>query len=93
MRFIYDPPWSVDRISDSGRRDLAAHGVTVPDRGSTLGVPGHAGGAVELRTSVIPCPFCQSDDTTLESLFGPTRCRSIYYCRACRNTFEHLKRV
>ena len=31
--------------------------------------------------------------TRLDSSFGPTRCRMICYCNACRNTFEHLKRV
>ncbi len=92
VQFIYDPPWSVDRISDEGRRSLAAHGVTVPEHGSKLDVPGH-GSTVELRTSAIACPFCGSNETRLESPFGPTRCRMIYYCEACRNSFEHMKRV
>ena len=93
VRFVYDPPWSVDRISDEGRASLKEHGVTVPDSGSSLPVPGHRGGAVELRVSAVSCPFCGSDQTTLESRFGPTRCRMIYYCQACRNSFEHMKRV
>lgn len=93
VRFLYDPPWSVERISDEGRRALAAHGVTVPERGGTLPVPGHRGEAVELRTSAVACPFCGSDETKLDSAFGPTRCRMIYYCNACRNSFEHMKRL
>ncbi len=93
VRMVYDPPWSVTRISAAGRERLRAHGVTVPETGSTLPVAGHSGGAVELRASVIKCPFCGSDQTTLESMFGPTRCRMICYCRACRNSFEHMKRV
>lgn len=92
VQFIYDPPWSVDRISDEGRQSLAAHGVTVPKHGSKLDVPGH-GGKVELRTSAIACPFCGSNETRLDSQFGPTRCRMIYYCETCRNSFEHMKRV
>ena len=92
VQFIYDPLWSVDRISDEGRQSLAAHGVTVPEHGSKLDVPGH-GGKVELRTSAIACPFCGSNETRLDSQFGPTRCRMIYYCEACRNSFEHMKRV
>ncbi len=82
VRFVYDPPWSVDRISAEGRASLKSHGVTVPGRG-----------AVELRTSAITCPFCGGDRTTLDSMFGPTRCRMIYYCNGCRNTFEHMKKV
>jgi len=46
-----------------------------------------------LRTSAIACPFCGSNQTRLDSPFGPTRCRSIYYCESCRNSFEHMKRV
>ncbi len=94
VRFVYDPPWSVDRISAEGREALRAHGVTVPQSGGRLPVPGHTpGGGVELRTSAIACPFCGSDRTKLESMFGPTRCRMIYYCEACRNSFEHMKKV
>ncbi len=92
VRFLYDPPWSVDRITADGRAALSAHGVTVPEEGSALPVPGHRG-AVEFRTSAIKCPFCGSDRTSLDSMFGPTRCRTIYYCAACRNSFEHMKRV
>ncbi|MHC4107628.1 MAG: 1,2-phenylacetyl-CoA epoxidase subunit PaaD [Planctomycetota bacterium] len=98
VRVIYDPPWSVERITEEGRASLKAHGVTVPESGSTLPVPGHTGGlsergGVEVRTSAIKCPFCGSDETKLDSMFGPTRCRMIYYCDACRNSFEHMKKV
>jgi len=92
VQFVHDPPWSVDRISDVGRASLAAHGVTVPERGSALAIPGHES-PVQLRTSAIACPFCSSDNTRMESQFGPTRCRMIYYCESCKNSFEHMKRV
>ena len=92
VQFVHNPPWSVDRISEAGRQSLAAHGVTVPEQGSKLNVPGHDG-SVQLRTSAIACPFCASDNTRLESQFGPTRCRMIYYCESCKNSFEHMKRV
>ena len=93
VHFSYDPPWSVDRISPEGRASLREHGVTVPEQGRRLPLEGHAGGAVELRTSAVPCPFCGSDKTTLDSMFGPTRCRMIYYCVTCRNSFEHMRKV
>lgn len=41
----------------------------------------------------VACPFCGNRQTTVESAFGPTRCRMIYYCPACRNSFEYLKDV
>ncbi len=100
VRFIYDPPWTVDRISETGRLSLKTNGVTVPEPGNgatKLDVPGHqqpnSEGSVELSTSALPCPFCESRDTKLESQFGPTRCRMMYYCNACRNTFEHMKKL
>jgi ring-1,2-phenylacetyl-CoA epoxidase subunit PaaD len=93
VHFTYDPPWSVERISAEGRASLKEHGVTVPEHGRRLALEGHAGGAVELRTSAIKCPFCGSDKTKLDSMFGPTRCRMIYYCVTCCNSFEHMKEV
>jgi len=92
VSFLYEPAWSVDRITDAGRESLRAHGVVVPERGGRLDVPGHAA-TTPLGTSAVRCPFCDSDATRLESSFGPTRCRMIFYCDACRNTFEGLKRL
>ncbi len=90
--WVHDPPWSVDRISAAGRESLRAHGVTVPDSGGQLAGAGAATVALTVAGAV-PCPFCGSMKTRRESPFGPTRCRMIYYCDACRNSFEHLKRV
>lgn len=92
VQWVNDPPWSVDRISATGRESLRAHGVTVPDSGGQLAGAGAATVALTVAGAV-PCPFCGSMKTRRESPFGPTRCRMIYYCDACRNSFEHLKRV
>jgi ring-1,2-phenylacetyl-CoA epoxidase subunit PaaD len=37
------------------------------------------------------CPYCGSHATRAAAAFGPTRCRSIYYCDSCRNPFEQMK--
>jgi ring-1,2-phenylacetyl-CoA epoxidase subunit PaaD len=34
-----------------------------------------------------------STDTKLENLFGPTPCRSVRYCNACRQPFEQFKTI
>lgn len=39
----------------------------------------------------VSCPLCGSDRTRRESAFGPTLCRAVYYCEACRNPFERMK--
>jgi ring-1,2-phenylacetyl-CoA epoxidase subunit PaaD len=39
------------------------------------------------------CPFCGSTNIAMDNLFGPTLCRSLFYCRACRQPFESFKRI
>lgn len=39
------------------------------------------------------CPFCDSANVVMDSAFGPTQCRSLFYCRGCRQPFEALKSV
>jgi ring-1,2-phenylacetyl-CoA epoxidase subunit PaaD len=85
--FSFDPPWTPDRITDEGRVKLKDFGLAPPDgKGPVLiteiGLPKRA-----------HCPFCGSDDTTAENAFGPTPCRAVYYCNACRNPFEQFKPV
>ena len=41
----------------------------------------------------IRCPYCASAQIVMDSVFGPTQCRSLFYCRGCRQPFEGLKRV
>lgn len=39
------------------------------------------------------CPYCGSTNVAIDSLFGPTQCRSLRYCRSCRQPFEAFKPV
>ena len=41
----------------------------------------------------VRCPWCASGLVVMDSAFGPTQCRSLCYCRACRQPFEALKQV
>jgi ring-1,2-phenylacetyl-CoA epoxidase subunit PaaD len=41
----------------------------------------------------VRCPYCGSDHVAMDSAFGPTQCRSLFYCRACRQPFESFKPV
>ena len=41
----------------------------------------------------VRCPFCASAEVAMDSAFGPTQCRSLFYCRGCRQPFEALKSV
>ena len=39
------------------------------------------------------CPFCGSANVAIDNLFGPTQCRSVRYCRSCRQPFEAIKLI
>ncbi len=37
------------------------------------------------------CPFCESDNTELLSLFGQNLLSSTWYCRSCKTAFEAVR--
>ena len=81
---VFDPPWTTDRITDEGRRKLKEFGLAPPGERCSGGEP---------TIEDVACPLCDSSDTDLESIFGPTLCRSIHYCHRCLQSFEHFKAV
>jgi len=52
-----------------------------------------AGIAPPAAPADVLCPFCESRDIAMDSLFGPALCRSLFYCRACRQPFEAFKPI
>jgi len=48
---------------------------------------------VQLQSNVFRCPYCNSTQTKLENIFGPTPCRSLRYCESCRQPFEQFKTI
>ena len=52
-----------------------------------------AGIAPPAEPSAVRCPFCESANVTIDSLFGPALCRSLFYCRDCRQPFEAFKPI
>jgi ring-1,2-phenylacetyl-CoA epoxidase subunit PaaD len=52
-----------------------------------------AGIAEPAEPADIRCPFCRSARVVMDSAFGPTQCRALYYCRDCRQPFEAMKLV
>jgi ring-1,2-phenylacetyl-CoA epoxidase subunit PaaD len=86
VRVVLDDSWSTDKITPEGREKLRAAGFAppAPRRPGKLKL-------VELQRRGFRCPYCGSTETRLENLFGPTPCRSIRYCDACRQPFEQFK--
>ena len=89
VRVVLDDSWSTDKITPAGREKLRSSGFAPPAPRSA----GTATTLVELNSMVFRCPYCGSTDTTLENLFGPTPCRSVRYCNACRQPFEQFKTI
>lgn len=52
-----------------------------------------AGIAPPAEADALRCPHCGSANVVMDSAFGPTQCRSLFYCRGCRQPFEALKSV
>jgi ring-1,2-phenylacetyl-CoA epoxidase subunit PaaD len=88
VEIVRTESWSTDRITPEGREKLRAAGFAPPG-------PRREGGPtlLQLQAAGFPCPWCGSTDTRLENIFGPTPCRSIRYCRSCRQPFEQFKTV
>jgi ring-1,2-phenylacetyl-CoA epoxidase subunit PaaD len=52
-----------------------------------------AGIAPPAESSAVRCPYCASGRVAIDSLFGPALCRSLFYCRECRQPFEAFKPI
>jgi ring-1,2-phenylacetyl-CoA epoxidase subunit PaaD len=86
IRFVYDPPWTTDRITDRGKEALRSFGISPhwERGGKPVALP-------LLTRAGVACPYCGSTETVTESAFGPTPCRTVHFCRRCRNPFEGFK--
>lgn len=82
VEFIYSPAWTTDRITAEGKERLKEFGIAPPPANHVMGEPWS-----------IDCPYCGSSYVTMENIFGPTACRSILYCKSCKNPFEAMKPV
>jgi ring-1,2-phenylacetyl-CoA epoxidase subunit PaaD len=78
-----NPPWTSEWITDRAREKLKSIGLTPPPR--------HDGNFLQVLIDPVPCPHCDSDNTSLRNSFGTTPCRMIYTCNNCREPFEMFK--
>jgi ring-1,2-phenylacetyl-CoA epoxidase subunit PaaD len=85
VEMTFAVPWTSDRITAEGRRKLREGGFAPPPTGPLFST-------IPMRPTAT-CPFCGSDDTALENLFGPTLCRTLFWCNRCRQPFEQFKAV
>jgi ring-1,2-phenylacetyl-CoA epoxidase subunit PaaD len=88
VRVVRDQPWTSDRITPAGREKLREAGFAPPAPREPA--PPRL---VQLRGRGFRCPYCGSTETELSNIFGPTPCRSLRYCRGCRQPFEQFKTI
>jgi ring-1,2-phenylacetyl-CoA epoxidase subunit PaaD len=85
---LLDDSWSTDKITPAGREKLREAGFA-PPTARTAETPT----LLQLQKAVHRCPYCNSTETQLENIFGPTPCRSLRYCDNCRQPFEQFKTI
>lgn len=82
---VLSPSWTTESLTEAAKEKLRVFGIAAPPRRqetfeATLLLP-------------VSCPFCGSSETKLESSFGATLCKQIFYCDHCRQSFERFKPV
>ncbi len=84
----FSETWTTDWISDKAKKKLKDYGIAPPGKTEKeedflKNITG--------SSRIIPCPYCDSTNTELQSEFGSTACKSQYYCHDCAEPFEHFK--
>lgn len=81
----FETPWDSNKLTARGLMCLKKHGLAPPVK--------HAGEITDDLLEHVACPFCNSTNTTMQTPFGPTLCRSMHYCNNCLQAFEAFKPV
>ena len=79
----FESQWSSNRITEKGRQALKKFGLAPPPKYELIP-------DLDILDQV-SCPYCDSEDTSLKTPFGPTLCRSMHYCNSCKQAFEQFK--
>jgi ring-1,2-phenylacetyl-CoA epoxidase subunit PaaD len=85
----YKETWTTDWMTDDAKRKLKEYGIAPPDKSDE----NSENYLIGLKNSqkVVPCPYCDSTETELQSEFGSTACKAQYYCNNCEQPFELFK--
>jgi ring-1,2-phenylacetyl-CoA epoxidase subunit PaaD len=93
VEVTFAEPWTSDRITAAGRRKLRGSGFAPPGPAAAGETPPRPLFETITLRPTARCPWCDSAETRLDSPFGPTLCRAIWWCDACRQPFEQFKTV
>jgi len=86
LKTEYAPAWTTEWISEPAREKLRAYGIAPPGQVTVQQLQ-----PLGPTVRTVSCPFCGSPNTSLESEFGTTACKSLHSCHNCHQPFEHFK--
>lgn len=78
------PAWTSDWINEKGRTALKDFGIAPP-------VGKVSKRALFADQVPVPCPHCDSNDTSVTSEFGSTACKALWKCHGCGEPFDYFK--
>ena len=98
------PAWTTDWMTDAAKAKLRAYGIAPPQCSAE---PAPQGGQntthlIAVRAMIhwanapfsikpVPCPRCNSVNTTETSHFASTACKALYKCLDCLEPFDYFK--
>lgn len=88
IRTDFSEVWTTEWMTQEAKQKLKEYGIAPPSK--TISNDEFL---AELKNSqkIVPCPWCDSLDTFMQSEFGSTACKSQHYCNECDQPFEHFK--
>lgn len=87
VRKDFSETWTTDWMPEDAKQKLKQYGIAPP--GKTDPDDDFLDGLK--NSKIVSCPYCDSENTELQSEFGSTACKAQYYCHDCKEPFEHFK--
>ncbi len=101
------PAWTTDWMTDSAKDKLRQYGIAPPQcsaaqQSAADAMPNNTINSIAVRavfmvprsqfnSQRVPCPRCQSSNTTETSHFASTACKALYKCLDCLEPFDYFK--
>jgi ring-1,2-phenylacetyl-CoA epoxidase subunit PaaD len=99
------PAWTTDWMTDAAKTKLRNYGIAPPqcsapsNSPASSDSPGHSKVVQFANTKTphhsvadaVPCPQCNSTNTTETSHFASTACKALYKCLNCLEPFDYFK--
>jgi ring-1,2-phenylacetyl-CoA epoxidase subunit PaaD len=99
------PAWTTDWMTDAAKTKLRDYGIAPPQCSAPSNAPENSTNLVNSKVvqfipaklqhhgteHAVPCPRCNSSNTTETSHFASTACKALYKCLNCLEPFDYFK--